>query len=51
VFLCGSETVLQVRDDIQSTIQLSQQVTMDEIHPGLLKRLYRALLRVLAPLL
>jgi cardiolipin synthase len=51
VFLCGSETVLQVRDDIQSTIQLSQEVTMDEIHPGPLKRLYRALLRVLAPLL
>jgi cardiolipin synthase len=51
VLLCGSETVLQVRDDILSTIQKSQEIDEASFQPGPLKRLYRSLLRVLAPLL
>jgi cardiolipin synthase len=51
VFLCGSETVLQVRDDILSSIQMSQEIEEASFRPGPLKRLYRSLLRVLAPLL
>ncbi len=51
VLLYGSETVLKVRDDILETIQVSQEIEEDSFRPGPLKRLYRALLRVLAPLL
>jgi cardiolipin synthase len=51
VLLCGSETVLRVRDDILATTRQSEEIEENSFRPGPLKRLYRALLRVLAPLL
>lgn len=52
VWLCGSRSVAEIKEDFLATQAASQQVTLEEIeHQSWGKQFYRSLLRVFAPLL
>ena len=52
VWLCGDPTVLDVKRDFLATQTISQEVTLGEVHSqSWLRRLFRSILRVFAPLM
>ena len=52
VWLCGDPTVLDVKRDFLATQTISQEVTLEEVHSqSWLRRLFRSILRVFAPLM
>lgn len=52
VWLCGDPTVLDVKRDFLATQIISQEVTLEEVHSqSWLRRLFRSILRVFAPLM
>lgn len=51
VWMYGTDTVSQVRDDFLRTLNECQQITLEDCRGGFLKKAIQALLRLFAPLL
>ena len=56
VWLCGTPSVAEIREDFLATQQVSEEMTLEmtrEEHRsmGLLKQLWRSILRMLAPMM
>lgn len=51
VWLCGSKTVTDVKEDFLATLPLCEEMTLEKYKPTMWRQMARALLRLAAPLL
>lgn len=51
IWLCDNEAVLLVKDDFLKTLELCQEIKLEDCQYGFFKRLLQNILRILAPLM